>query len=255
MKSLIRTSYCTLVLAGTIILGSTLAYPQAARTATIQPETKAQLELRDHLSSKLNEVGDTFTAVLKEPLFVNGMLVLPRGAAFYGRITEVKSASRPERSSQMTVVFDSVGVPWGEEPVAVILTAIDDWRNDQKLKATDEGTVKGGRSGDQTVRNVERGGRLGSLGAGSVILIGRGAGAGPGVLAAGGGAIAGGMLGGILMTKGTDVRLNPGTTFRIKFVKPLTLPIARRPQGPGYQPGSNDPGDDRDPPRAPPKDH
>ena len=61
-----------------------------------------------------------------------------------------------------------------------------------------------------------------------MILVGRGAGAGPGVLAAGGGAIAGGMLGGVLMTKGDDVRLNPGTMFRAKFVKPLTLPVVRQ---------------------------
>jgi hypothetical protein len=204
------------------------ALPQSAQEATIQPGTAVQLVLKDHLSSRLNEVGDTFAAELKEPAYADGQLVLPRGAEFLGRVTEVKPAGRMEQSSQMTIVFDRVVVPWGEEQVSLMLTAIDDWSKDQKLKADDEGKVKGGHNGDATLRNVERGGRLGSLGAGAVILVGRGAGAGPGVLAAGGGAIAGGMLGGVLMTKGDDVHLNPGTMFRAKFVKPLTLPVVRQ---------------------------
>jgi hypothetical protein len=210
-----------------ILFATANAHGQAAQQATIQPGVAVQLVLKDHLSSRLNEVGDTFAAELKEPAYADGQLVLPRGAEFLGRVTQVKPAGRMEQTSQMTIIFDRVVVPWGEEPVSLLLTAIDDWTKDQKLKADSEGQVKGGHSGDATLRNVERGGRLGSLGAGSVILIGRGAGAGPGVLAAGGGAIAGGMLGGVLMTKGDDVRLTPGTLFRVRFVKPLTLPIVR----------------------------
>jgi hypothetical protein len=211
-----------------ILLATLVALGQAAQEATIQPGTAVELVLKDHLSSKLNEVGDTFAAELKEPAYADGQLVLPRGAEFLGRVTQVKPAGRMEQSSQMTIVFDRVVVPWGEEPVSLLLTAIDDWSKDQKLKADDEGKVKGGHNGDATLHNVERGGRLGSLGAASVILLGRGAGAGPGVLGAGGGAIAGGMLGGVLMTKGDDVRLSPGTMFRVRFVKPLTLPVVRQ---------------------------
>jgi len=211
-----------------ILLTNMLALGQAAQEGTVQPGTAVQLVLKDHLSSKLNEVGDTFAAELKSPLYADGLLVLPRGAEFLGRVTEVKPASRMQQSSQMTIVFDRVVVPWGEESVSLLLTAIDDWSKDEKLKADDEGKVKGGHNGDATLRNVERGGRLGSLGAASVILIGRGAGAGPGVLGAGGGAIAGGMLGGVLMTKGDEVRLSPGTMFRVRFVKPLTLPVVRQ---------------------------
>lgn len=206
-----------------IQLSTLTALPQSAQEATIQPGTQVQLVLKDHLSSKLNEVGDTFAAELKEPAYADGQLVLPGGAEFLGRVTQVKPAARREQSSQMTIVFDRVVVPWGEEPVSLLLTAIDDWSKDQKLKADDEGKVKGGQNGDATLRNVERGGRLGSLGAASVILLGRGAG-----LGAGGGAIAGGMLGGVLMTKGDDVRLSPGTIFRARFVKPLTLPVVRQ---------------------------
>jgi hypothetical protein len=235
-----RNLRIVLGLCSLVLVTAVNALPQAAQEATLPSGTTAQLVLKDHLSSKLNEVGDTFAAELKEPAYADGHLVLPRGAEFLGRITQVKPASRMEQSSQMTIVFDSVVVPWGEEQVSLMLTAIDDWNKDQKLKADDEGKVKGGHSGDATLRNVERGGRLGSLGAGSVILIGRGAGAGPGVLAAGGGAIAGGMLGGVLMTKGDDVRLSPGTMFRVRFVKPLTLPVVRQQGQPQSRPQTDE---------------
>ena len=33
------------------------------------------------------------------------------------------------------------------------------------------------------------------------------------------------MLAGLLLTKGKEVRLQPGAIFRIKFTKPLTLPV------------------------------
>ena len=204
-------------------------YPQAAQEATIQPDTKARLVLQSNLSSKLNEVGDTFTATLAEPVFADGQMVLARGTEFHGRITAVSPAARPQRGATMTVVFDSVSMPWGEEPVAVMLTAMDDWSKDEKLKANDEGKVSGGHSGDRTLRNVERGGRLGGMGAGAVILLGRAEGGGAGTYGAAGGAIAGGMLAGVLMTKGDEVRVGSGTTFRVKFVRPLTLPIIRQP--------------------------
>jgi hypothetical protein len=218
-------------------------HPQAAQEATIQPETKARLVLQSNLSSKLNEVGDTFTATLAEPVFADGnrlgaQMVMARGTEFHGRITAVSPAARPQRGATMTIVFDSVSMPWGEEPVAVMLTTMDDWSKDQKLKADDEGKVNGGHSGDRTLRNVERGGHLGSMGAGAVILLGRATGAGPGAYGAGGGAIAGGMLAGVLMTKGDEVRLGSGTTFRVKFVKPMSLPIIRQPGA--YRPASRD---------------
>lgn len=215
-----------------IVAMSVTALPQAARTETIETGTKAQIVLQTHLSSKLNEVGDKLTAVLDEPVYVNNLLVLPRGTEFHGRVTQVKPAKRGQKSAQMTIVFDKLVMPWGEEPVFVAITAIDDWSRDEKMKADSEGKVKGGHLGDKTADNVRTGGEIGGLGAGAVILTGAAAGAGPGVLAAGGAAIAGGLLGGLLLTKGGEIRVDPGATFRIEFVKPITLPAVVAPGAP-----------------------
>jgi hypothetical protein len=225
MKKL--TSVCLTMAAALTIATPTL--PQAAREVTIEPETKARLVLQSRLSSKLNEVGDTITAVLYEPIYVNGLLAMPRGTEFHGRVTAVKPARRTRKQGEIAIIFDRVVMPWGEEPVSVLITAIEDWDKNEKLKADQEGKVKGGGRDKETVENVVRGGQIGGLGASTVILAGRSAGA----ATAGAAMIGGGLLAGLLLTKGGDVRLEPGAVFRIKFTKPLTLPTS--PQPPGNQ--------------------
>jgi len=147
---------------------------------------------------------------------------MPVGTEFHGRVTSVTPAKRGQKNAQMTILFDRVVMPWGEEPVSLMITAVDDWRANQKLKADSEGKVDPGHNGDKTLDNVEKGGVIGSVGAAGIIL-----GGGPG--AAGVGTIGAGLLGGLLMTKGGEVKLDPGTTFRVKFVKPLTLPVLPEP--------------------------
>ena len=208
------------------------ALPQTAQQATIEPETKAKIVLQTQLSSKLSEVGDQITAVLYEPIYVNGQLVMPRGTEFHGRVTSVAPAKRRMKGAQMGIIFERFAMPWGEEPAAVMLTAIDDWTNNEKLKANDEGQVKGDRNGGKAAENVQRGGEIGAAGAGAVILGGAAAGGGPGVYGAGAGVLGGGLLAGLLLTKGKEVRLQPGAIFRIKFTKPVTLPVIETPGSP-----------------------
>src|SRR5262249_8321909 len=155
------------------------------------------------LSSKLSEVGDPVTAVLDEPIYVDNLLVLPRGTEFHGRVTQVKAAGRAQKQASIGIIFERVGMPWGDEPVFVTLSAIHDWDKDKKLKANDEGSVKGGHDGGKTADNVWKGGGIGGAGAGVILLSG-----GPG--GAGAAALGGGLLSGLLLTKGSEVQLSPG---------------------------------------------
>ncbi|HEV2663576.1 MAG TPA: hypothetical protein VG324_01610, partial [Blastocatellia bacterium] len=184
------------------------------------PEGKlAKLSLQTRLSSKLNEVNDEVTAVLYEPVRgEDGRVVIARGTEFIGRVTQVQAAKRPQKEASMTVVFDTMRMPYGTEKVSVTIVAIDDYANDEKLKSkNDEGKVGGGHSGGRTAKNAGRGGMLGGLG-GTIIAA---AGGGLGGFAGGIGA---GVLGGVLMTKGNDIKLEPGTVLRIKFERPVTVP-------------------------------
>ena len=212
-------------LCAVIALSAVPARPQAAREATIEAETKAKIVLQSRLSSKLSEVGDPVTAVLEEAIYVDGQLVLPRGTEFRGRVTQVTAARRGQKGGSIAIAFERVALSWGDEPVSVVVTSVDDWDKNEKLSADSEGKVKGGHRGDATARNVERGGGIGGAGAGVIILSGGG-------LGAGAGALGGGLLAGLLLTKGGEVVVGPGAVFRVKFVKPITLPVVQQP-GPG----------------------
>lgn len=218
----IRKSVFAILLCATLFCAAIQARPQAAREATIEPETKARLVLQSQINSKLNEPGDPVTAVLDEPLYVNSDMVLGRGTEFRGKVAQVTPAGRGQKNGKIILVFEQIRMPWGDEPVAVEITAIDDWTNNEKMKADEEGKVTGSRSGKRTAENVERGATIGGAGALGTVLLGGGG-------AAAGAVLGGGLLGGLLLTKGGDVRVAPGAVFRIKFVKPLTLPVIQQP--------------------------
>ena len=241
-----KRTICAILLCASFATTTLTVRSQTAREATIQPETKAKIVLQTRLSSKLSEVGDPVTAVLDEPIYVDNQLVLPRGTEFHGRVTQVKPAKRGQKEASLGLIFERVGMPWGDEPVFVTVSAIDDWDKDKKLKANDEGTVKGGHDGGKTADNVFKGGGIGGAGAGVLVLSGAGG-------AAGAAALGGGLLSGLFLTKGSDVQLSPGAIFRVKFIKPLTLPVSGQP-GPGArrQTTQDDPQDAKDPKAPPP---
>jgi hypothetical protein len=235
-----RRSFCSMALWALISLMAVTGFSQAAREATIEIDTKAKIIMQSRLSSKLSEPGDPISAVLDEPIYVNGQLVLPRGTEFLGRVTQVTPAKRGQKQGSIGIAFERIALSWGEEPVSVVVTAIDDWDKNEKLNADDEGKVKGGHRGDATARNVERGAVIGGAGTGVVVLSGGGG-------AAGAGTLGGGMLAGLLLTKGGEVVVNPGAIFRVKFVKSVTLPVVQ-------QVGSAPRPIQQDDPKAPPFD-
>ncbi|MGH9799160.1 MAG: hypothetical protein ACRD82_02255, partial [Blastocatellia bacterium] len=104
------------------------------------------------------------------------------------------------------------------EKIANVVTAIDDFANDEKMRSKDdEGKVGGGKSGSRTAKNAGIGGGIGSLGG---VIIGAAGGGLGGVI----GGVGGGVLGGVLMTKGNDIKLAPGTILRIRFEHEVALP-------------------------------
>jgi hypothetical protein len=190
-----------------------------ANGALVMEGTLARISLQTQLRSKISEVGDEVVGVLYEAVRgADGRIVIPRGTEFIGRVTQVQAAKRPQKQATMTLSFETMRMNYGTEKISTVVTAIDDYANDEKLKAKDdEGKVGGGRSGKRTGQNAGIGGGLGSLGG---MIIGA-AGGGIGAIA---GAIGVGAAGGVLMTKGNDIKLAPGTVLRIRFERAVNLP-------------------------------
>lgn len=219
MKKLLSIALDLALMTGLSVI--TLAQSEsAAHNGVIIPQgSTAKLALQSQLSSKLNEVGDEVTAALYEPVRgSDGRIAIPRGTEFIGRVTQVQAAKRPQKGATMTIVFETMRMSYGTEKISTVVTAIDDYANDEKMRSKDdEGKVGGGKSGGRTAKNAGIGGGLGSLGG---IIIGAAGGGLGGVV----GAIGGGVVGGVLMTKGNDIKLSPGTVLRIRFEREVSLP-------------------------------
>lgn len=191
-----------------------------AVNTSVEEGSSARLSLQTQLSSKLNEVGDQITAILYEPVRdANGRVLIPRGTEFFGRVTQVQSAKRPQKQATMTIVFETMRMPYGTEKISTVVTAIDDYANDEKYRSKDdEGKVGAGKSGGRTAENAGRGAGLGGVGG----LIIAAAGGGLGGIAT---AVGVGAAGGVLMTKGNDIRLAPGTILRVRFEREVSIPV------------------------------
>jgi hypothetical protein len=176
--------------------------------------TAARVELQTPVHSKLNEVGDEVSGILVNSISVNGIIVLKKGTEVLGQITQITEAKRPQRQASMTIVFDRIVTSGGEQEVETVIKSIDDYVNEDKLEPKDEGKVQGGRSGGKTVDNAIRGGTLGTI-VGVPLIIAAGT---PGIAAP-----LGGVAAGVILTKGNEIKLSPGTIFRIEFAKPLTV--------------------------------
>ena len=204
--------------------------PPLPPEVTIPSETKARLTLQSPINSKLSEVDDIVTATLAEPIYVDGELVLPRGTEFHGRIVDIAPAKRVQRSSHLSISFERVITPTGAAPISAQVTAIDDWDKEETIKANNQGKIKGGHRGEKTVDNMRKGTSLGlSVGIVGLVIGGAAGASGRQALGIAGVGMAAGMLGGIVLTKGTEIRVSQGSILRIKFLKAATLPIIRQP--------------------------
>ncbi|MBL8150854.1 MAG: hypothetical protein JNN15_13090 [Blastocatellia bacterium] len=199
------------------------------QTLTIPENTPARLSLKEPLSSKLNEVGDEVFAVLEKPIIVDGRIALKKGTEFQGRITEVEPAGKLQKQSKMAIVFEKIIVARGIEregdEVELRLRSIDDYAKEEKLKASSEGEVEGGRSGRDTLNNVITGLSITGIGASPVILASsRSLGSAIVVSSV---VLGSGAAAGVLLTKGKEIRLEPGTVFRVEFAKPFTVVLTK----------------------------
>src|SRR6059036_3622811 len=88
----------------------------AANTGwTVPTGSKVVIRMIDSVNSETNKVGDTFVAVLDEPISQGGVEVIPRGADVRGRIAKIDDAGRLKGSAQLGLELSQLivnGIPY-----------------------------------------------------------------------------------------------------------------------------------------------
>ena len=168
-------------------------------TLTVPAGTLLLIRINEYLSSDRNQIGDHFTAVLENPMVVNGWVVARRGQVLVGQVKEVRKAGRVKGTSELGVEVTDMTVVDGRQ--VPILTELS------------KGSA--GTSHEQDAATI---GTTTGLGA----LIGAAADWGTGAaIGAGAGAAAG--IGAVLLTRGHPTIIEPEQQLSFRLVDPVRI--------------------------------
>jgi hypothetical protein len=84
---------------------------------TIPAGTPVSVRLQQSVSSASAHAGDSFDAVLDEPLVINGQTVAPRGAAATGKVVQAKQSGRLHDSGYLRLTLSSIDINGKQVPV------------------------------------------------------------------------------------------------------------------------------------------
>ncbi len=137
---------------------------------TVPVGTVLNVRLQNSVSSATSSPGQSFDAVLDEPLVVNGKTVAPRGAAVTGRVVEAKSSGRLHSSGYLRLTLASITIEGKSMPVETS-TLFAKGANHNKRNAA---LIGGGAGAGALIGGLAGGGKGALIGG----LVGAGAGTG-----------------------------------------------------------------------------
>jgi hypothetical protein len=177
--------------------------PQSySNSLTVPAGTRLMVRTIDAIDSDKNKVGDKFLATLEQPVYVNNVLVAPRGADVYGRLEEAKAAGSIAGKSELKLAL--TGIVINGQTVAL---------------STGDYELSGKSRGANTAKKVGGGAAAGAL-IGAIVGGGKGAAIGAGVGAGAGTAVQ-------VMTKGEQVHVPSETLLEFSLDQPVAVPMSQ----------------------------
>jgi hypothetical protein len=194
--------------------------PAAANShaLTIPAGTKVPLALKQAISTKTAKEGDPVYCETTFPFVVDDRIVIPAGTYIQGKITRIQRAGRVKGRAELLMHFTSMIYPSGY--TVMLPGSVDNMPGADKTSMKDsEGTVRQDSEKGKDVGTV-----AGTATTGAVIGGLAGGGKGLGI-----GAAAGGLTGLAIamLTRGSDVRMEPGTSIEMIIQREVTLDASR----------------------------
>jgi hypothetical protein len=172
--------------------------------------TTIPVALVNSISTKTAKDGDGVYARTTFPITVDNQIVIPVGSSIKGKITEVARPGRVKGKAELTISFQQLILPSGiTVPLYATLGSVGD-AGVRKGETGIEGESSKGADAGTVATQSASGAVLGGLGSRSAKGAGIGAGAGAAIGAAT-----------VLLTRGKDIVLPPGTALEIVLDRPL----------------------------------
>jgi len=229
--------FCILLLAGCVAAqapATSPAEPAATKTEastaptpsakaapgklTIPAGTKIPLALKQAISTKNAQEGDPVYCETTFPFVVDDKIVIPAGTYVQGKISRIQRAGRVKGRAELLMHFTSMIYPSGY--TVMLPGSIENMPGADKTSMKDEeGTVRQdsekGKDIGTVASTASTGAVIGGLSAG-----GKGAGIGAGISGVAGLAIA-------MLSRGADVKLEPGTSIEMVIQREVTVDANR----------------------------
>jgi hypothetical protein len=198
-----RTHLIGLLVSTAVIVAPAIQAAPSYRTITIPAGTTLNLALTSNVSSKGSSVEDRVNATLRRALVVDGVTVIPAGAAASGYVTEATRSGRVKGRARVGFRFTSVRAR--DERYTIRTAAIT--RQARGTKKADAAKI--------------------GIGAGAGAVVGAIAGGKKGA-AIGSAVGAGGGTGVVLATRGEEITLPRGTLVTTRLTAPVTIRVPLR---------------------------
>ncbi len=171
-------------------------------TMTVPTGTRLLVRTIEPIDSGKNRVGDKFSATLEEALYVDNVLVAPRGSELYGRLDEAQEAGHISGKSQLKLSL--TGIVINGQTVAL---------------STGDYELSGKSRGSNTAKKVGGGAAVGAV-IGAIAGGGKGAAIGAGVGAGAGTAVQ-------VVTRGDQVHVPSETLLEFSIDRPVSMPVSQ----------------------------
>ena len=226
-------------LAGIGLAQDTGGNSQPGPEVVVPDGTVLSITLTSFLNTRSSHVGDIFYAETAYPIWINQQLVIPRESVVRGTVTEVVRPGRIKGRGRLALRVDSVQLPNGvSRSLIASLQGIHSpgvERLDSSREVVETDSSKGADAGILAATTGE-GAMIGAIAdGGQGTAIGAGAGAAAGIAT-------------VLLSRGPDLILEPGTQFDLKLKQPVRFAYGeigftsaqtdipgRNPRQPAYQ--------------------
>jgi len=190
-----------------------------AQQVTLPAGTEVLLQLKNTIDTKNAHNGDGVYCQTTFPVVVDNMTVIPPGTYVKGEIARVHRAGRVQGRAEVLLHFNTIIFPSGytvDMPGALH----GDPGTSQARTDEEEGAVK--RDGHDKLKKVPEAAGKGAIYGTVAGTIASGTLNGARI---GGGIGAAAMLASVLLTRGPDVRIEPGAALTMRLERPLVVDV------------------------------
>jgi hypothetical protein len=185
---------------------------------TIPAGTRVPLSLKQAISTKTAKDGDPVYAETAFPFVVNERVVIPAGTYIQGKIERVQRGGHVKGRAEVLIHFTSMIYPNGY--TVMLGGSVENTPGAEKTSMKDsEGTIRQDSEAGRRAKSAAEGATTGAV-IGAITNGGKGAGIGAGV-----GGVAGLAIG--MLSRGADVRLEPGTSIEMEIQREVMVDASR----------------------------